>query len=161
HDLRVSSQGVHLAHEADAAVDGGRSARVGAVDADALLDLQRQLPRGSQDQGANAPLARSLGGDEALEHGQDERGGLAGAGLGASHEVATGQHVGDRLTLDGSWIGIALCRDGTEQSGRKPECREGHWGESSWRGPPAESRGPVRAGNESGSGRWLTAARTG
>jgi len=76
-------------------------------------------------------LAGTLGGDQALQHGEDEGGGLAGARLGAGHEVATGQDVGDRLTLDGSWIGVALCRDGTEQSGRKPERREGHWGESS------------------------------
>ena len=32
-----------------------------------------------------------------------------------------GQHERNRLALDGSWIGVALRRDGTEQFGRKPE----------------------------------------
>ena len=128
HDLRAAAQGVDLAVEADAAVDGGRadrgwrrrtrtlsstwsaSSRVGAR----ISARMRRWP-------AVARVAC-----EALEHGQDERGGLAGAGLGAGQEVATGEDERDRLTLDGGGLGVALCRDGTEQLGRKPECSEGH-----------------------------------
>src|SRR5207249_11229985 len=128
---RVAAQGIYLPDETDAAVDGSRAPGVGAVDADAFLDLQRQLPGGSQDQSADASLPGTLGGGQELKHGQDEGGGLSGAGLGSGHQVAAGQHVGDRLTLNGSGKGVALCRDGTEQSGRKPECSEGHWGGSS------------------------------
>src|SRR5204863_2903855 len=115
--------------------------------ADALLDLERELPGGGEDQRADAALAGPLGGCEALEHGEDERGGLAGAGLGAGHEVATGQHVGNCLTLDGSWIGVALRRDGTEQSGRKPECREGHWGGKLLTRPSRGIAGPGQGGD--------------
>ncbi len=58
---------------------------------------------------------------EALQHRQHECRRLAGAGLGAGQQVAAAEHERNRLALDGSWIGVALRRDGTEQFGRKPE----------------------------------------
>jgi len=50
-------------------------------------------------------------------------GGLA-RGPGTSDMKGAGEHQGNRLSLDGRWIGVALCRDGTEQFGRKPERSE-------------------------------------
>jgi len=41
------------------------------------------------------------GGHQPLQDGQQEGGRLAGAGLGQSHEVASGGHVGDGFSLDG------------------------------------------------------------
>ena len=55
-----------------------------------------------------------------LEHGQDERGRLAGAGLGAGEQVTPGEHERNRLALDGSGIGVALRLDGASSSGRSP-----------------------------------------
>ena len=73
---------------------------------------------------AGAPARLSLG--EPLDHGEDERGRLAGAGLGAGEQVASGQHERNRLALDGGGIGVALRLDGAEQFGTQPELREGH-----------------------------------
>jgi galactose mutarotase-like enzyme len=61
-----------------------------------------------------------------LQDGEGERGRLAGAGLGAGHEVATGEDERDRLGLDGGGVRVALVGDGTEQLGRQPEISEGH-----------------------------------
>ena len=68
---------------------------------------------------------------EALEHRQHERGRLAGAGLGAGHEVAAVEDERDRLGLDGGGLGVALVRDGAEEFGREPESIEGHGKKSS------------------------------
>ena len=62
-----------------------------------------------------------LGGAQALEHRQHEGRRLAGAGLGAGHQVAAGEHERDGLGLDGGGLGVALVRDGAEKFGREPE----------------------------------------
>ena len=98
-------------------------------------------------------VARPRAGGEQLEHGQDERGRLAGAGLGAGEQVTPGEHERNRLALDGSGIGVALRLDGAEQFGPQPEFREGQ-GRKLLTGPSRNQRGPVRAEGESGSGRW-------
>ena len=122
-DLRAGvAQRALLRAEADAAVDGDGSDRpMPAVDAHALLDLQRELARRLQDEGPHHATAIGPGGIQALQHGQHEGGRLAGAGLGAGHQVAAGQHERDRLRLDGGGIGVVLVRDGAEQFGRQPE----------------------------------------
>ncbi len=56
---------------------------------------------------------------QALEHRQDERGRLAGAGLGAGEDVAAGEDERDRLGLDGGGLGVALVRDRAEKLGRR------------------------------------------
>ena len=100
-----------------------------AVDADALLDLEGELAGRGQDERADGPSAGARVAvrlAEALEHGQDERGGLAGAGLGAGHEVASGEDDGDGIGLDGGGLGVALIRDRAKELGRQPERGEGH-----------------------------------
>ena len=94
---------------------------MGAVGPDALLDLERELAGRGEDEGADRRTRRRRGGRaaragaarrrrlpagrprrvEALEDRQDERGGLAGAGLGAGEDVAAGEDERDRLALDG------------------------------------------------------------
>jgi hypothetical protein len=61
---------------------------------------------------------------QTLEDREDERGGLAGPGLGGAQQVAPGKDDGDGLRLDGGGFGIALFRDGAEQLGQKPETFE-------------------------------------
>ena len=123
-DLGAATQCGHLAAESDAAIDGGRARAAAGVDADRLLDLDGQLAGGGEHQGADAPPIRRPFG-QALEHGKDERGRLAGAGLGAGEEIASIEHDRDRLALDGGWFGVSLPRDSAEQVGLKPEHREG------------------------------------
>jgi hypothetical protein len=67
-------------------------------------------------------LARE--GSEALQQGQGEPRGLAGAGLGGAEQVASRENDGDGLRLDRGGFGIALFRDGAEQLGQKPETFE-------------------------------------
>jgi hypothetical protein len=64
-------------------------------------------------------------GREALQEGEREPGGLAGAGLGGAEEVAAGEDDGDGLRLDGGGLRVALLRDGAKQLGQQPEAFEG------------------------------------
>jgi hypothetical protein len=91
--------------EADAAVDGGASqVAVLAEVAEVLLDLGRELAGGFEDQDAGAAL---LAGHEAVHDGEEEGGGLAGAGLGAAEHVAAAGDDGNGLLLDRGRSGIA------------------------------------------------------
>jgi hypothetical protein len=63
----------------------------------------------------------ALRGAEALQDGQGEAGGLAGAGLRGGEQVAAGEDDGDGLRLDGGGRGVALLGDGAEQLGLEPE----------------------------------------
>ena len=63
---------------------------------------------------------------EAVEDRQRERRGLAGAGLGRGEDVASLEHEGDRLGLDGGGLLVALLLDGPEEVGRQAEGIEGH-----------------------------------
>jgi hypothetical protein len=58
---------------------------------------------------------------EALEEGQGEARGLAGAGLGGAQKVFPGEDDGDGLRLDGGGRGVALVRDSAEQLGAQAE----------------------------------------
>ena len=140
-DLGTGAQGPDLGVEADAAVDRGRAEPVaGAVGPDALLDLERELAGRHDDKdtdgtapvhggsppvrGGSLPVARRRCRPEQLDDREDERGGLAGPGLGAREHVATGEDERDRGRLDGRGLGVALVRDGAEELGRQPELIE-------------------------------------
>ena len=87
-----------------------------AVGVDACLHLGREFARRHQDQRTHrraAVCATRLFG-ELLQNGQGEACGLAGAGLGAAHEVTAGKHGGNRLCLDRGRFGIALLADGKQ-----------------------------------------------
>jgi len=87
-----------LRPDRNAAEHGGRAhAERLAVVLHAATDLHRQLARRNEDQ--RAKLAALLVTD-LMEDRQGEGGRLAGSGLGASHEVAPGEEVGNGLRLD-------------------------------------------------------------
>ena len=65
-------------------------------------------------------------GRQPLQQGQGEAGGLAGARLGAAHEVPAFQHDGNGLGLDGGGVFVALLAYGAQQLGQQPEGIEGH-----------------------------------
>jgi len=77
-----------------------------AIGFDAFLDLDRQFPRGGEDQRADRMLGRRGAGvgerQQALDQRQRERRGLAGAGLRRAEDVAPLQ--GQGVTC--SWIGV-------------------------------------------------------
>ena len=134
-----------LGPDADAAVDRrGADRAVAPVGAEALLDLDRELARRHDDEDAHAvPLlaAVAAGRVEGLDDRQDERGRLAGAGLGAGEHVAAVEDGGDRRGLDRGGDRVALVGHGEEQLGRQPETIEGHEENAPDRGP-SRSAGP-------------------
>ena len=102
-DVDAAGQRLGLRPMPDAAEhDGHGEAEIPAVGAEAFGDLGRKLAGGAQHQHA-AALAhwRAPIGRQAMDDGQRERGGLAGAGLGDAEEVAPGQRDRDGLRLDG------------------------------------------------------------
>ena len=105
---------------AHAAVDHGR-AQVGelAKVAERLLDLQRQLARGLEDEAAQRPVPA-----EALQDRQGEGGRLAGAGLGGADDVAAGEHERDGLHLDGRGLGVAHLLHGVGERVGEPKLGE-------------------------------------
>ncbi len=89
-----------------------------AVFDEAFLDLRGEFARRLKDEGA-----RHAGAGAALlehrDHRQGESGCLAGAGLGNAENVAAGENVRDRLSLNGSGGGIARGCNGIHNLGRK------------------------------------------
>ncbi len=113
-DLRVD------AHAAEHLV--GAQLHVLAIVARALSHLRGKLPGGRQHQRTGrAARAMRLIGCEALQDRQHETGGLAGAGLGASEDIAAGKHRGNGLNLNGGRRVVALIGDSTQQFGQQPE----------------------------------------
>ena len=85
-DLNALFDGLHLRSLPHTAKDdGGAQLLVLAVGGKALPDLERQLPGGGEDQRPDGTRLAGLGGIEAVQHGQRESSGLAGARLGAAH----------------------------------------------------------------------------
>ena len=79
--------------------------QIAAVGAKTLLDLQRQLARRRQHQGANLPPALALA--EQLQNRQRERRGLARPRLCGGQEILALQHHRDSLLLNGRRLLVA------------------------------------------------------
>ena len=96
-----------------------------AVFVEILFDLGCKFAGRFEDQGArhSCPGAALF---QHGEHGQDEGGGLAGAGLGDAENVAAGQNVRDRLFLNGSRGGVAGGRHSGEDLIGKAEMGKRH-----------------------------------
>src|SRR5699024_2298282 len=122
--FRAAPQRVHLGLEADTAVDGGAAqTRFGAEQAGIRVDLFRQLPGGGHDERPDA-AARSL--LQAVQEGQQERGGFARARLGESEHITSGQDGGNRLFLDGGRLFIAGCLNPGRNRAEQSEFSESH-----------------------------------
>ncbi len=96
-----------------------------AVFVEILFDLSRQFAGRLQDQGAGHPCPGAALFQHG-EHGQDEGGGLAGAGLGDAENVAAGQNVRDRLFLNGGRGGVTRGRNSGEDLIGKAEMGKRH-----------------------------------
>jgi hypothetical protein len=84
------------------------------------FDLDGELTRGGDHQCART--AR-FGGD-ALQHRQHERGCLAGARLGAAHDVTAFENGRDGIPLDGRWAGVAHRGHRLKEAGLKTQIVE-------------------------------------
>ncbi len=125
-DLDAGADDLELRLDVDAAVDDGRAQLgVPAVGLDRVLDLDREFPGRGQDQRAHRVprrrRARVGQRGQLLQDRQRETGGLAGAGLGAAHDVVAGENDGNGLRLDRRGRGVAGFFDGPQQFGPQPE----------------------------------------
>jgi hypothetical protein len=127
HHVHAAAQRVDLRAHADAAEDGGGAhAHVLGVAADVVVDLRGQFAGGREYQHARTARLRLALAEQAVQHGQGEGGGLAGAGLGGGEQVVTGDHQRDRAHLDRGRLGVALFGKRTQQRRRKAQRFEGH-----------------------------------
>ncbi len=84
------------------------------VGLEALGDLRGELARRREDQRAHAVgCGAASAGREQLQHGQREGSGLAGAGLGATEQVAPFEQMRDGLRLDRCRSGVARIAHGS------------------------------------------------
>ena len=88
-----------------------------------LDDLRRQLARRGEDQSTGLPAAA---GEQPVEDGQHEGGGLAAAGHGAGEQVAAGEAGGNAVALDGRRLGEARVGHAAQEVRMKIERRETH-----------------------------------
>ena len=85
-----------MAHAAED--DGFGQGQVLAVGVEVVVDLDGQLSRGGEDEGADGFAVALCG--QALQDGHAEGTGLARAGLGAAQDIPPGDTGGDGLFLD-------------------------------------------------------------
>ena len=132
-DLDPAAQGLGLGLDRHAAVDDRRAQRHGpAVGLEALVHLHRELAGRDEDQRSDGMAGRREARvgvlPQAVQDGQREGRGLAGAGLGGGEEVASLEDEGDRFGLDGRRGRVALLGDGPDEIGREAEGIEGQVG---------------------------------
>ena len=130
-DLDASQELLLLGRHGHTAVDDRDAERqVAAVGPEAALDLDRELAgRGHDERPNGMPRGREAGVGvrlEALEDGQRERRGLAGAGLGTTHQVMAREHDGDGLLLDRGGDRVALIGHSTQDLRAQAQMVEGH-----------------------------------
>ena len=115
-------------------IDRAARRAVAAVGAEALVDLRRELARGGQDQDADRPrVRRCRGAGEALEDGQGEGGGLAGAGLGAGEQVAAGEQAGGMARTGWAWGWCSPRRAMRAAGARRGRGSKMAWKSGGWR----------------------------
>jgi len=99
----------------DAAEHHGAAVReVASIHGEALGDLQGQLARRRQHEHAGAAPAGATRTGQAMQKRQCERGGLPGAGLRATQQIAALHDLWNRLQLDGRGCGVAFGCDGAQ-----------------------------------------------
>ena len=119
-DVDALGQGPDLGTDGGAAEDDAcAQAQVAAVGSDAVADLARQFAGRRQDQRLRLAAIGFCGGlaavfRQAMQQGQGESGGLAGAGLGDAQQVAPLNKRRDGFGLDGGGGGVAFVRDGAK-----------------------------------------------
>jgi len=123
--VHAGAQRLLLRTGGHAAVHGGApQAGAGGQDAEVIEDLHGEFPRGRQDEGARAA---GLPDGQAVQNGQEEGSGLAAAGDGGGHQVASREQNRDRPVLDWSGPGEAHLLHGVQQGRGQTQAVEGHF----------------------------------
>ena len=134
-DVDAGAQGALLHAHLDAAVDGGaRDRRVIRQAVNLVFDLHGELARRREDEHAalrgrrfrrrrSAPSGWRRR-QQPLQHRDDERGGLAGAGFGARDEVVAGERERNDRALNRPRVAEAEIADAFEQPRIEAERRE-------------------------------------
>ena len=126
-DVYALLDGFHLRGLAHAAEnDGAAQFEILSVGGEALADLERKLPGRGEDEGADRTLFAGSCPAQAVEHGQRKGSGLAGAGLGAAHQVPPFQHRRDGRGLNGRGGLIARLAYSFEQGGGQIQFIKSH-----------------------------------
>ena len=128
-DVGAALEGLLLRPDRDAAEDGGDAqVRGHAVGSQRLVHLQRQLAGGHEHQAARLarPGVAAAPHQQAVDHRQAERGRLAGAGLGARQQIASGQDDRNGLRLDRCGRGVTQLREWRTKGAGEPEGRKRH-----------------------------------
>jgi hypothetical protein len=105
-----------------------------------LADLERQLPRRGEDERAGAGLP-----GEPVDDGEEEGGGLAGAGRRGADDVAPLERGRDRLRLDGGRVLEPGAGQGAERLGGELQVCEGLRAQLVLLARAARGRSPRRA----------------
>ena len=125
--FELGDLGVH-AHAAKN--DGAGQLQIFAVGADGFFHLGGEFAGGGQHQRTNADAAKFVfgrrSGGQALQHGQRECSGLAGAGLGATKQVVPSKHQGNGLRLNSGGGVVALLKHGFKYGGCQVQFIEVH-----------------------------------
>ena len=122
-DIHSSPQLVFLRVDLHSAENDRSSKRqVSAIDFHALANLCSQFAGGSEDQHSDrAPAVGDRIFTQALQQGQREAGGFAGAGLSAGQYIFTFQNGGYRLALNRCGFSVALLANSAQEFGRQAE----------------------------------------
>jgi hypothetical protein len=149
-DVGAAANPLHLPIHRVAAVDGLDLDPFAEPDLGYLLgDLDRQLPGGSEHQA----LHRRPRGVDALDHGDGEGRGLAGAGAGLDHEVLAVQGAGDGFRLHFGGALVTFPGQALESGGGKTQRGEASLGNRSFHVFPL-SGPPRRAANRALGRAW-------
>ena len=130
HVAALGAQVVGLVPGAGAAVeDAGARRRAHRELACLVVDLDGELPGGRHDDGGgrlSGPAAAGVGAglDDVMQDGQQEGGRLAGAGLGAGHEVPAGLDDGQPVPLHRRGHGVSGAPHRLQQRRRQPGATE-------------------------------------
>ena len=123
-DLGAAPQLFHLRVDPNAAVDrDAPESGLLAQGGEGLVDLFGQFPGGGDDQRPDPPPLLL---DEPVENGKGKGRGLAGAGLGQSHDVTPGHDRRDRFFLDGCRCDIPGCGYACGNLVMKRKCLKTH-----------------------------------
>ncbi len=130
-DTRLDTADLRI--HADAAKNHGRrELQELAVGLDRLLDLGSQFAGGGEHQGADTGTAEfvlcATRHAQLVQHGQNERGGLASSGLGAAQQVVARQDYRDGLGLDGRWGLVALLAHSLDDGRSQIQIFKVHYG---------------------------------
>ena len=129
-DVDAVSERRNLRVDGDAAKNDERlEGQVSTVGTNAVFNLSGQLARRCQNQHPYLAWPGHPRGGQTIENRQGKAGGLAGTCLCAGHQVTSGEHDRNRLSLNRRGGFVALIGNGTKDLGYQTQFGKFHAGE--------------------------------